>query len=107
MSGYSIGPTLAPGERPWPICWEQEPGIDGTHTHSWECVLLGATEGQRVEEVVRCSACLVPRCGSSTDEDPCMERRHHTACHRYLSGRTEHMGGIASRCGCPIGVNPA
>lgn len=98
--GYQVGPTLPPGEAPWPVGWEQDPAIDDGHRHEWETVLLGATERQRVEEVVRCRICCAPRCGHSTDPDPCMERRHHRSCHRLLSGRRVHLGGIATGCDC-------
>ena len=98
--GYRVGPTLAPGERPWPITWEQDQRIDDGHRHVWESVLLGAADHQRVEEVVRCSICEAPRCGTSTDPDPCMRRRHHRDCHRLLSNRREHIGGSASMCAC-------
>lgn len=97
MAGYTVGPTLESGAQPWPIGWEQDPHIDDGHEHRWETLLL---TGHRVEEVVRCAVCSAPRCGHSTDDDPCMKRRHHFDCHRYLSGRSEHLGGIASRCRC-------
>jgi hypothetical protein len=102
MAGYSVGPTLAPGEPPWPGMWEQDPRIDDGHAHVWECCLLAADGLHRlwIEEIVRCAVCLAPRCGHSIDDDPCMERRHHRACHRYLSGRREHLGGLAQTCGC-------
>lgn len=87
MPGYQVGPVLAPGELPWPIRWEDDPRIDDGHDHVWETVLLGAPTGrgrrrrQRVEEVVRCQVCTAPRCGSSTDPNPCLERRHHRGDH--------------------------
>ena len=100
MSGYRVGRTLSPGERPWSVIWEQDPRIDDGHPHDWETVLLGATDHQRVEEVVRCTTCHAPRCGHSTDDDPCIRRRHHRDCHRYLSGRREHLGSLATGCDC-------
>lgn len=98
MPGYTIGPTIAATDRPWPIAWEQDPlgDIDDGHAHEWECCLLAA-DGRhrlRIEEVVRCAICLVPRCGDSGDEDPCMERRHHRGLHHYLSGWYEPVGGL-------------
>ena len=90
MPGYIVGPVLAPGELPWPIRWEDDPRIDDGHDHTWETVLLGAVAASkllprlrrpRVEEVVRCQICCAPRCGSSTDENPCLERRHHRGDH--------------------------
>lgn len=98
-AGCMPGPTLAPGDRAYPLGWEQDPDLD-VCAHAWELVTLHYPPG-RTEHVVRCSSCQVPRCGHSTDADPCMERRHHRACHRYLSGRTEHVGGSLLTCGCP------
>jgi hypothetical protein len=89
------GPTLAEGEAPFPLGWEQ---VDDTCEHEWETVLL--LVGRRVEEVVRCEHCHAPRCGHVHDDDPCMKRRHHRDCHRYLSGRREHLSGLATTCGC-------
>lgn len=96
MSGYGVGPTLDPDERPWPIGWEQDPRIDDGHAHNWECVLLAADgyRRSRIEEVVRCSTCHAPRCGHVHDQDPCMERRHHDGLHIYLSGAYEPLGGL-------------
>jgi hypothetical protein len=95
MSGYKIGPTLAPDQLPWPIRWEQDPHIDDGHAHDWECCLLEADglHRTRMEEVVRCAICLAPRCGHSIDEPPCMERRHHSGIHIYLDGSYEPIGG--------------
>lgn len=96
MPGYDVGPILAPDEAPWPAGWEQDPAIDDGHAHIWETVLLGA-DGvcrRRVEEVVRCSSCCAPRCGSSTAANPCMERRHHRTVHVYLDGSYDPVGGL-------------
>ena len=106
MPGYTVGPTLPAEEAPWPSMWEQDPAIDDGHKHRWESCLLAAVDesGQRrryqVEEVIRCAVCQAPRCGDSGEDDPCMKRRHHFDCHRFLSGRSEHIGGIASTCRC-------
>lgn len=88
---YEIGPTLAADERPWPITWESQPyrdelGNECTHD-TWELVLLAADGRRRVrvEEVVRCRECHSPRCGHSTDEDPCILARHHRAEHQTCS----------------------
>lgn len=92
--GYRDGPTLAPDVPPWPLSWEQDPRIDDGHAHSWEKVHLIA-DGQRrrfEEDVVRCAVCSVPRCGGSTDRDPCMERRHHLDLHIHLSGGWRTIG---------------
>jgi hypothetical protein len=84
--GYTVGPTLAPDERPWPILWEQSPTLDDCD-HTWESVLLAA-DGlyrARIDEVIRCSVCHTPRCGYVHDDDPCMLRRHHFTCHATLT----------------------
>lgn len=84
--GYLIGPTLPATQSPWPLGWEQDPTIDDC-PHEWELVFLAA-DGQRrtrIEEVVRCVECHVPRCGHSTDEDPCALRRHHQGKHFLVS----------------------
>ncbi len=96
MSGCNEGPTLHHDEPPWPILWEQDPRIDDGHAHQWErCLLLSdGPKRWRTEEVVRCAVCHAPRCGHSDDADPCMERRHHTSLHIYLSGRFEPLGGL-------------
>lgn len=108
--GYWPGPTLAPGEQPWPIGWEWEWGwnpdepdkrrravrIDDGHGHQWELVTLPphpATPAGPVERVVRCRECHVPRCGHSDERDPCMERRHHRTVHIRLLGEFEPVGG--------------
>lgn len=84
--GYTIGPTLNADEPAWPLGWEQNPEIDDC-PHEWEVVLLAADGRRRtrIEEVVRCSECHVPRCGHSADEDPCSLRRHHTGSHFPMS----------------------
>lgn len=101
MPGYTVGPVLAPGEDPWPTGWEQDPRIDDGHPHVWETVLLGARKPgfrpgrrSRVEEVVRCHICHAPRCGASTDPDPCLERRHHQGDHVTFAGHREPVGGL-------------
>lgn len=84
MTGYRVGPILKPGEPPWPTRWEDDPTIDDGHAHDWETCLLGApTDHRRVEEVVRCAVCSAPRCGSSTDPNPCLDRRHHRGDHTH------------------------
>lgn len=94
MSGFRMGPTLHHDERPWPIMWEQS--VDESCAHEWErCLLLADGPGRwQTEEVVRCAACHVPRCGDVGDPDPCMERRHHDSLHIYLSGAFEPLGGL-------------
>ena len=111
--GYMVGPTLEPGELPWPIGWEWEWGwnpdepdkrrravrIDDGHAHDWELVTIPPhpvtpmMPMMPTERVVRCATCHVPRCGHSTDRDPCMERRHHNGLHITLHGTFEPVGG--------------
>lgn len=91
MSGYVVGPVLAEGESPFPLFWEQAAKTNDGHVHVWENVLV-RRRFLGFEECVRCIVCGCPRCGDSTDRDPCMERRHHRAPHRYLSGRAEKVG---------------
>lgn len=96
--GYVVGPILGPEERPFTLGWEHNPQTDNGHDHIWElCLLTPGRYAVRVEEVVRCMVCHAPRCGYSTDDDPCMERRHHNCSplnrpHRFLSGRIEKVG---------------
>jgi len=105
QGGYAVGPTLKPGESAWPCQWEQDPRIDDGHLHAWESVVVTSAVGG-FDEVVRCASCHAPRCGNVHDDDPCMNRRHHFDCHRYRSGRREHLGGLAASCACPIGGTP-
>lgn len=94
LLGYpqKVGPLLTEvGSRPFPIGWEQDPRVDDGHRHEWELVMLGPP-GHRVEEVVRCSVCLCPRCGHTHDPNPCMERRHHRCEHHYANGGKEKVG---------------
>ncbi len=94
--GYVIGPILAADEPAWPIDWESN--VDDDCLHDWELVLLASNgpneKGRaRVEECVRCTYCHVPRCGHSTDEDPCDRRRHHRGEHLSWSvvSRVPHI----------------
>jgi hypothetical protein len=94
MAGYTTGPTLDPYTRPWTTWWERD--VDETCAHEWESCLLLADGRYRAHEeiVIRCRLCHVPRCGHSEDLDPCMERRHHSSLHIYLSGCWEPLGGL-------------
>ena len=98
-TGYRVGPVLSPlvvevGKpllaSPFARRWEQDPRVDDGHPHRWETVLLGPP--RRVQEVVRCEICQAPRCGSSTDRDPCMLRRHHRREHVLLFGTGRRTG---------------
>jgi hypothetical protein len=81
--GYEVGPTLGPEESPWSYLWEQDPKVRECFHTRWETCLLAADglHRVRVEEVVRCVECHAPRCGHTTDEDPCIEVRHHDGPH--------------------------
>lgn len=89
--GYWTGPVLAVGERPWPLMWEQRE--NDTCLHTWERVVWRFRDSREDEPVVRCRDCHVPRCGDSTDENPCMERRHHRTVHIRLRGDFDPVGG--------------
>ena len=39
------------------------------------------------EMMVICQGCFVPRCGATTDADPCMLWRHHGEAHVLASGK--------------------
>lgn len=99
MPGYDDGPTLLPQDPPWSIGWEQDPRLDDGHAHHWErCRLIGGNQYRREDEdVVRCRTCHAPRCGSSRDDDPCMERRHHRYMHIHLSGGFRPIGDLLPR----------
>lgn len=91
--GYWLGPNLPPGEVPWPLFWEQQPNLDDC-LHVWERVTINRPHAHNgPEPVVRCRVCSAPRCGHSTDADPCMERRHHRTVHLTLHGSFEPVGG--------------
>ena len=92
LRGYRVGPMLAAGVDPWPLRWESS--VDESCAHEWEIVTMPEWRGRRAANVIRCATCHAPRCGHSTDDDPCMERRHHDGLHIYLSGRYEPLGGI-------------
>lgn len=77
---------------PWPIDWEQRPEKD-TCAHQWEHHLTPNGAYGKPEWVARCKVCHTPRCGHTTDRDPCMERRHHDGIHIYASGEFQPVGG--------------
>lgn len=94
-TGYDHGPLVFDGS-PFAPGWEQSPALDN-HPHLWErCLRVWLDDEGNVlrwEPVVRCRVCRCPRCGSSVDPDPCMERRHHAGLHITLGGRFEPVGG--------------
>lgn len=101
MAGYEVGPTLKQGARPWPNQWHNSVVVKVCNHPKWESVLLAPTGEVPLEEVVRCTRCHAPRCGSSRDADPCMRVRHHTIHHTFLSGKIEPVGGYkCSLAGC-------
>jgi hypothetical protein len=73
--------------------WEQNPRTDDGHAHDWHMVVIAPRPG-RTEAMTVCRVCTAPRCGHTFDEDPCLERRHHSGLHIYESGRFEPLGGI-------------
>lgn len=90
--GYVEGGALDERERPWPIGWETAEvwTLHPLRPHEWERVVVTQPHGVP-EAVVRCSLCHVPRCGHSTDPDPCMRRRHHREEHLRLSSVTVEL----------------
>ncbi len=92
--GYpqQVGPTVESGHVFAPG-WEQDPRVDDGHAHEWESVLVKTPVSGRLEECVRCTVCLCPRCGHLYDPDPCLLRRHHRADHEYAGGGKEPVGG--------------
>ena len=60
--------------------------------HSWVTLRLGdVLENPRDpdEHMVICKGCFVPRCGHSTEADPCILPRHHSELHITASGEIE------------------
>jgi hypothetical protein len=60
--------------------------------HSWVTLRLGdVLENPRDpdERMVICKGCYVPRCGHSTEADPCILPRHHDELHITASGALE------------------
>lgn len=76
--GCEPGPNLPVGQAPFAFGWEGAAFVDACEHQVWEHVLAQPdSTGVGNEVVVRCRACHAPRCGHSTDEDPCMRLRHH------------------------------
>jgi hypothetical protein len=59
----------------------------------WEFRLGDVIEPDRLsdpdERMVICSACYVPRCGHTTDPNPCVLPRHHRELHLFADGTVE------------------
>lgn len=80
--------------------WEWHPQTDDGHGHEWHVVKIEPWPG-RIEDMTVCRVCTAPRCGFTSDIDPCIERRHHRDMHIYASGRFEPLGGILPpECTC-------
>ena len=48
------------------------------------------------EKMVICKACFVPRCGHTTEEDPCVMPRHHEGPH-ILESEIEKAKGMVNK----------
>jgi hypothetical protein len=78
------------GDPPCPWDWDRNPDID-TCCHWWRIGMVVWDDGY--DYTVYCERCRAPRCSSAlSDNDPCMERRHHRGVHVYLSGRFLPIG---------------
>lgn len=75
--GAVQGPILAVGTPPFAKGWQQSPVVATCPHLVWEHVLVTTTDGRGNEVCIRCKFCQAPRCGHSTDVDPCMLVRHH------------------------------
>jgi hypothetical protein len=66
-------------------------------THKWWTFRLGDVvkypSGDPDQLMTICSACYVPRCGSTDDVDRCTLWRHHQTEHVAESGAKEPIGG--------------
>lgn len=60
--------------------------------HRWVVLRLGDVleyTSNPDERMVICQGCYVPRCGHSTEANPCTLPRHHHKLHRYEDGAVE------------------
>lgn len=60
--------------------------------HRWTIVRVGDVIEHPYdpdERMCICIGCFVPRCGYTTEEDPCMLPRHHHELHLHASGAVE------------------
>src|SRR4051812_14663308 len=67
--------------------------------HRWTVLRLGDVyEHPRDPDELHvvCRNCLVPRCGHTTEENPCMLPRHHPEKHLFADGtpEDEHPSGV-------------
>lgn len=63
--------------------------------HKWWTFRLGdVIEADHLsdpdERMVICRGCYVPRCGHTTEDDPCILPRHHPELHLMASGQVEN-----------------
>jgi hypothetical protein len=80
--GYDVDAVLACPYSPEHRWWEFRLGdvIEDGYGHDPD------------ERMVICRGCYVPRCGHTTDPDPCLLPRHHYTEHIYASGKREAVG---------------
>lgn len=60
--------------------------------HRWTILRVGDVHEHAYdpdERMVICQGCFVPRCGHSTEDNPCMLPRHHPELHRLADGELE------------------
>lgn len=93
---HAVGPVLEHNQNPWPDGWELSARTDDGHAHEWESVLLKPGKSRyRLDEVQRCSVCHAPRCDRTnlTEDDRCLNRRHHQDPHIFPRGGVMKVGG--------------
>lgn len=74
-----------------------EASVEGCPHHPWHDwwifrirdVIAGGEERWGDERMVICRSCYVPRCGYTTEPDPCILPRHHRCLHLTASGSVE------------------
>jgi hypothetical protein len=61
--------------------------------HRWIVIRVGDVKGEDCHDpggrMVICRGCFVPRCGHTTETNPCMLPRHHRELHLFADGSTE------------------
>lgn len=63
--------------------------------HRWMTLRMGDVHPHpyRPDElIVVCQNCLVPRCGHTTEDNPCMLPRHHMTAHVHADGTETPCG---------------
>ena len=79
---------------PWVSVDALTPGVADCD-HRWVTVRVGDVVRSCYdpdEQMVFCARCYAPRCGHTSDPNPCMEPRHHRTFHRYANGAREKVG---------------